>query len=146
MADHLKALSGIEESLDAKEEEQREAQRKAEVALALPNQPRDWEALLQNDNRANPRAVRPLMGDIGMLLSEHKEYDVDGTTLGARHKARLQERRGPYCNSLKLVPPTNEHIRASLPPDLRDVSVATLRVLHRVRPGGYCSPRHPTHF
>ena len=53
-------LSGIEESLDAREEEQRESARKAEVALALPNQSRDWEVLLRNDNRAGAY-TRPLL-------------------------------------------------------------------------------------
>jgi len=86
------------------------------------------------------------MSDLGSLLSEHKEYEADSTTLGARHKARLQERRGPYNDSLKMAPPTSENMRASLPPDMRDVSDATLRVLHRVRPGGYCSPRHRNQF
>jgi len=130
--DHLAHLDSLETGLNDLEEEEREIRRKAGLALALPNQPQDWDAILK-ENEAEPRAVRPLMGDITHLLFEHRE--IEGTTLAAMHKKRMKERRGPYYSNLTLSAPgkTDADIRKSLPPDMRDIPDASLKVLHRMR-------------
>ena len=132
LKDHLEHLDGLVRHLDDMDEEDKEAARKREQALALPNQPQDWASIRKMD-KPEPTAVRPLMREIKHIVSEHKE--MQGTTLVALHKARMKERRGPYYSNLTLAAPSKSdaEIRKSLPPDLQDIPASSLKVLHRMR-------------
>lgn len=132
LKDHLEHLDGLVQALDDMDEEEKEAARKEKMAMELPNQPQDWSRIMKLET-PEPRAVRPLMGDITHLVSEHKE--IKGTCLVALHKKRMKERRGPYYSNLTLSAPnkSDADIRKSLPPELQDIPVSSLKVLHRMR-------------
>lgn len=132
LKDHIVHLDGLIQALDDVDEEEKEAARKEKISLELPNQPQDWNRILKAE-KPEPRVVRPLMGDITHLLSEHDE--TKGTSLVALHKKRMQERRGPYYSNLTLSAPSRSDadIRKSLPPDMQGIPDSSLKVLHRMR-------------
>ena len=130
--DHIEHLDSLIGALDDMKEDEKEAARKEKLALELPNQPQDWDRILKTE-KPNPRVVRPLMGDITHLLSEHAE--MKGTSLVALHKKRMKERRGPYYSNVTLSAPnkSDAEIRKSLPPDMQNIPDSSLKVLHRMR-------------